>query len=324
MTPDRPPRLTHHALLYDCEQSLLDTATRFCLDGLGDGDAVLVVTTPATIAQLRHALGSAASRVEFADSRTWYDTPGRALAAYHRHVTARTATHHRIRILGEPVWHGRHPRETLEWTRCESIANVALADSPAWIVCPYDTRALPAHLTEDAQRTHPHLTTGAHTRPSPLYTDPEIFTRIRDHRPTGTEPTSTGPTSSEPAATLRFDHDLGKVRAFLTTQAAALGLPDTDTAKLVFAANEVATNAVQHGGGTGEIRLHRHGPALVCDVHDSGRLTAPFPGYLPPTTPHHGRGLWAVRQLCDLVEIHRNRPGTLVRLHLTLTPPART
>ncbi|GGL46706.1 sensor histidine kinase [Planomonospora parontospora] len=312
MTTDRLTGLIHHALIYDSDQAFLDTTTGFCLDGLENDDAVLAVTTPANIALLRDSLGTAARHVEFTDAAAWYATPGRTLAAYHRYVDRHSASHRRTRIIGEPVWHGRDPAQTLEWTRYESVINRAFADSPAWIICPYDTRTLPAAIVEDARRTHPHLATGPRTHPSALYTDPELFEDTRNHRLT----------DHGHGASMHFDSDLSKVRTFVTTQAATLGISDDDTELLVFAVNEVATNAVQHGGGTGEIRLHRHEGKIICDIGDPGHLTGGFAGYLPPTGPHHGQGLWVVRQLCDLVEIHTRRPGTVVRLHLTLTSAA--
>ncbi|MGY1502641.1 ATP-binding protein [Streptomyces sp. QTS52] len=87
-----------------------------------------------------------------------------------------------------------------------------------------------------------------------------------------------------------------------------------------FAVNEVATNAVQHGGGTGRVTLWRDGGRIVCDVTDSGQTTTDwYLGYLPPSPtqpPRHG--LWAVRQLCDLLEVQAQQAGTTGRLHLTL------
>ncbi|GAT71181.1 anti-sigma regulatory factor [Planomonospora sphaerica] len=163
------------------------------------------------------------------------------------------------------------------------------------------------------------MTTDQHTGPAhhaPAHDSDQALHDTRDHRLTDH--------GHGHGASMHFDSDLSKVRTFVTAQAATLGISDDDTELLVFAVNEVATNAVQHGGGTGEIRLHRHEGKIICDIGDPGHLTGGFTGHPPPTEPHHGRGLWVVRQLCDLVEIHTRRRGTVVRLHLTLTSAAQS
>ena len=41
---------------------------------------------------------------------------------------------------------------------------------------------------------------------------------------------------------------LREIRAFITRLAAAAGIPDTEQHRIVLAANEAATNAVEHSG----------------------------------------------------------------------------
>ncbi|WP_447002210.1 anti-sigma factor RsbA family regulatory protein [Saccharothrix isguenensis] len=307
------PGLVHQGLIYDTDEQFLAATVPFCLDGLDRDDAVLAVTTTANITLLRDSLGDDARRVEFVDADSWYRAPGRTLAAYHRYVDDRSARHQRIRIIGEPVWHGRDPLATAEWTRYESVINLAFADSAAWIVCPYDTRALPEQVVADARRTHPDLVTGPVAEPSPAYVDPALFCGESEHRPTAGEKSAAG---------MRFGPDLSAARRFTATNAAALGLPPADTATLVIAVNEVVANAVEHGGGSGRLSLHRAGRRITCDITDNGPspLTDWFTGYLPPDPARtRGHGLWIVRQLCDLIEIHPTATGTTVRLHLDIT-----
>ena len=68
-------------------------------------------------------------------------------------------------------------REVAEWKRYESALNVAWASTPASVVCPYDANELPEDIVSDATRTHPVLRRGRGSRPSPSYTDPEVFVR---------------------------------------------------------------------------------------------------------------------------------------------------
>ncbi|MGS2645513.1 anti-sigma factor RsbA family regulatory protein [Streptosporangium sp. LJ11] len=307
---DAAPGLIHQALIYDTDQAFLSATTAFCLDGLARDDRVLAVTTEANIELLRSGLGDAAGQVEFVAARKWYDAPGRTLAAYNSYVNTHSPAHRRIRIIGEPVWHGRGERQEAEWTRYEAMLNVAFAGSPAWIVCPYDTRTLPGRIVADARRTHPDLLVDSSSRASRDYDDPATFTHAADHRPL--------PPPAGTEATIRFDADLSRMRRRVAAWAAASGLSDERAERLLLAVNEVVANAVEHGGGHGEIRLWTDGPAIGCDVTDPGHMDTPFPGYLPPgLTGLRGHGLWVVRQVCDLLEIRTGLPGTQVRLHLS-------
>ncbi|GAA3444377.1 anti-sigma factor RsbA family regulatory protein [Planomonospora venezuelensis] len=303
------PELIHHALVYGSDEAFLSATTGFCRDGLAGGDRVLAVTTPANIGLLEDALGPAAAGVEFVAADDWYGAPGRTLAAYGRYVDAHKVRHRRVRIIGEPVWHGRSPAEEAEWTRYESVINAAFAGSPAWIVCPYDERTLPERIVADARRTHPKLLTGSAEHDSHAYTDPAAFAHASDHLPL--------PPPAGAGEEIRFDADLGRMRQRVAARAAALGLSAGQIDRLLLAVNEVAANAVQHGGGHGRILLWADAAGIGCDVADPGRLSTPFPGYLPPDPlADRGHGLWVVRQLCELLEIRTGRNGTQVRLHL--------
>ncbi|OKK16316.1 hypothetical protein AMK16_24915 [Streptomyces sp. CB00455] len=306
-------------MVYGSDQEFLAATVPFCLDGLEEDDAVLAVTTKANIDLLRQQLGSSARDVEFIVADEWYRAPGRTLAAYYRYVDERTGAgpHQRVRVIGEPVWHGRDVLETDEWTRYESAINVAFADCPAWIVCPYDTRVLPASVVADARRTHPQLVSGAAARASGHYAAPLD----------GAWGRTLSPVPSDGRAVLRFDADLSAVRPFVARAATSLGMSSAGADRLVFAVNEVATNAVQHGGGAGEVALWRSGHRVVCDVRDSGGRGGSVDGhwmlgYMPPESGRaRGHGLWTVRQLCDVVEVEpgiAGTTGTTVRLHLNL------
>ncbi|MFH8799262.1 anti-sigma factor RsbA family regulatory protein [Streptomyces sp. NPDC017936] len=318
LTTSPPPsgndRFVHQALIYRNDHEFLATTVPFCREGLDRGDTVLAVTTPANTDLLRRALGGASEQVEFVDAAEWYRTPGRTLGAYHRYVDRCTGTGGRpwVRIIGEPVWTGRDALETAEWTRYESAVNVAFAGCPAWIVCPYDTRVLPAAVVDDARRTHPETAVGASALPSERYADPRTDDGWRQPlAPLAPE---------EEDAVMRFGTDLSAVRAEVAASAARLGLSAAGTQRLVFAVNEVATNAVQHGGGTGHLVLRRAGRRVVCDVTSKGRNDSDwYLGYLPPDPRRQqGHGMWVVRQLCDLLEVHTDEDGTTVRLHISL------
>jgi anti-sigma regulatory factor (Ser/Thr protein kinase) len=308
-TTGASPVLIHQALIYDSDESFLSATLGFCRDGLDQGERVLAVTTAANLALLAEGLGDAADDMEFVTADAWYDAPGRTLTAYGRYVDVHKVRHGRVRIIGEPVWHGRSQAEESEWTRYESVINAAFADSPAWIVCPYDARVLPEQIVADARRTHPALLVGSGAQASPHYSEPDRFTCATDHLPL--------PPLPDAAVEIRFGADLAAMRRQVQAWAIAYELTGEQAERLLLAVNEVAANAVQHGAGHGRIRLWADKASIVCDVLDLGQLDHPYPGYLPPDpAAGRGHGLWVVRQLCDVLQIRAGEQGTQFRLHL--------
>jgi anti-sigma regulatory factor (Ser/Thr protein kinase) len=304
--------LVHQVLFYDSVDEFLAAVVPFVLEGLRRREALLAVTGPANADALRRSLGAGADYVEFVDAISWYDAPGRTLAAYHRYVTDRAEYNRRIRVVGEPVWTGRDELETAEWTRCESVLNVTLAGTPTWVICPYNRRDLPAAVVADALRTHPELVTRSGRQSSSGYADPAAF--HAEHRP----PFGTAPEAGCEWRT--FAADPRPVREFAALFARRAGLAPGRIDDLMVAVNEVTTNAIKHGAGFGEIRIWVAHGRLVCQISDPGHTDSQFLGYLPgDPDADHGHGLWLVRQLADLMEIDTGRHGTTVRLSMRLT-----
>ncbi|MFI7211687.1 ATP-binding protein [Micromonospora maritima] len=61
-----------------------------------------------------------------------------------------------------------------------------------------------------------------------------------------------------------------EVRHTLTAAVARAGLTGDEGEGFVLAVHELVTNAVRHGGGTGELRLHRQPGRLSRQVSDHG------------------------------------------------------
>lgn len=117
--------------------------------------------------------------------------------------------------------------------------------------------------------------------------------------------------------------DLPTVRAFVASQAAQASATEEQAEALVVVANELAVNAVTHGGFEGRMRLWRGIDYMVCEVHDrgSGMDSPATAGTRPPDrTAAGGRGLWLVRRLADSVEIESGPGGTTVAARLALRP----
>jgi anti-sigma regulatory factor (Ser/Thr protein kinase) len=236
--------------------------------------------------------------------------PARIIPAWRDFVTEHAGRGRRFRGLGEPIWPERSPDELVECQRHESLLNVAFDGSPAWwLLCPYDRRSLDSSVLEEAARSHPHLTHGDRQSPSPTYRDldasaapfdaplPELAVRPKELR--------IGPGG--------LDH----VRRFVARLAAESGLGPARKADLVLAVNELATNTLRHGGGSGVLRAWIQDDAVICEVRDSGRIEEPLAGRERPGSGREsGFGLWLVNQVCDLVQIRTYETGNVVRLRM--------
>ncbi len=114
----------------------------------------------------------------------------------------------------------------------------------------------------------------------------------------------------------QFDRgSLAQLRGELTDCAAANGLADLALSNFVLAVNEIATNAVRHGGGAGWLELRRAGDELICQITDTGRgiPAGRLNGFHRPQPGHIGGwGLWLARHLCQSIEIDTGGEGTRV------------
>jgi transcriptional regulator with XRE-family HTH domain len=171
-----PQLLGHRVLIYGSEDEYLASAVPFLLEGIARSEAVLCVPTRRQGDLLHDALGDDAQRVEFLDSSEWYRCLRAAADGYLTFVKERFERGAPwIRILAEAVWAGRSDAEVVEWFRYESIVNLALASSPATIVCSYDARSLPDAVLIDARRTHSQLVAAGHSTASLAYREPIDF-----------------------------------------------------------------------------------------------------------------------------------------------------
>lgn len=301
------PGFVHQALRYGSDAAFLAGTAGFVTEGLDAGDAVLAVVSPHNITLLGEALGDRSREVEFVDAHDWYDDPSRTLGRYHAYCD-RHGADRRVRVVGEPVWEGRSAFETWEWMRYESLLNVAFAGTDHWILCPYDTRALPADILRAAARTHPELTDG-----TAEFTDPEAFCAECDAlRP--------GRLTAGPDDIPFARGGSAAVRQCLAAYARRVGLPEQRTYDLVAAVHETVVNSLRYGGGRGVVRLRSDPEYVICEILDEGAHTSaprpPFPGHLPPALrAPGGHGMWLVRQLTDLVTEELDPRGSVVQLY---------
>lgn len=104
------------------------------------------------------------------------------------------------------------------------------------------------------------------------------------------------------------------LRATVAAHGDRLGAAGPKLDDLLLIAHELATNAIQHGGGRGVLRLWRDGKVAYCSVRDwGGGFNAGDAGRQAPAPgAARGRGLWLVRQLADQVAISTGETGTTI------------
>lgn len=189
----------------------------------------------------------------------------------------------------------------------ETAAEIALADLPVRLLC-FFPDDVPGPAAATARATHAMELRDGVLVQTAAPVDPHRTVAER----AATVPAELGP----PVRTVPFDAvRLPEVRAAVRALLHEQGFPAARADDLTVAVNEAATNAVQHGPGTGELMLWAPAGDVVCEVHDPGPLRDPLPGLgAPDPRAAHGRGMWVARQLCDLVHVWADDAGTHVRL----------
>jgi anti-sigma regulatory factor (Ser/Thr protein kinase) len=121
----------------------------------------------------------------------------------------------------------------------------------------------------------------------------------------------------------RFDRDsLYALRSAVAAHASSLGAPSERVSHLVIIASELASNAIQHGGGQGRLRLWQTNGMLHCEVSDAGPGIADpqgAGGVAPSAFAPNGRGLWIVRRLTAGMKIESSERGATVLATVALS-----
>ncbi|MFE4635939.1 anti-sigma factor RsbA family regulatory protein [Streptomyces sp. NPDC056773] len=309
--PAGPGAFVHPALFYQDLDAYVAGVGGFVRTAVSADEPVLVAVPGPHLDALRESLGGNAAAVTWTDMTDLGRNPGRILAGLQDFADLHVSR--AVRIVGEPIWPGRSPAEVLEATRHEALINTAFAGRPATILCPYDVRALAPGVLADARRTHPTLIEGGLDLASPAYTDAARVSA--DCNLPLPEPENEVP---------RFAYahgGLAEVREYADAWARGTALSAARRGDLVLAVSEAAANSLSHGGGKGTLRLWAAGGAragVVAEIRDGGRLADPLAGRRRPSlaSPHGGRGLWMIHQLCDLVEVRAEDDGFTLRLHM--------
>jgi serine/threonine-protein kinase RsbW len=118
-----------------------------------------------------------------------------------------------------------------------------------------------------------------------------------------------------------FDHSrVTALRHSIASCARAAGLDGDRLADFVVAVNELLTNAVRHGGGSGHVLLWLDNGSLICEVTDRGNgIPAPIADPSRPASDEPGGwGLWLVGELSDTFAVTSGNDGTSVRISCRL------
>ncbi|WP_043630326.1 sensor histidine kinase [Nonomuraea candida] len=295
----------HPALFYRDDGEYVAATTAFVRAGLAAGDPVAIAVPGPNLKLIRAELGAAADDVLMLDMREAGRNPGRIIPGVLRAFADRHPDRH-VRIIGEPIWAGRTATEYPACAQHEALINLAFTGRRVTILCPYDMVGLSPDVIREAELTHPVLVDAAGERASAGYA-PELV--IDGHnRPLG-----------EPGAfvSLHFDRtNLSAVRAVAGGEAAALGFADERLDDIRLAVAELGANSLDHGGGSGRLRVWVEEGRLVCEVSDAGHITDPLVGRRPVDPRDAGsRGLLIVNLLSDLVRVHTRAGATTIRAY---------
>lgn len=306
----------HEAFFYAGNDAFLAGTVPFVRAALEANEPILVAVPEPRLRALKMNLDGEGSSVHFVDMEAMGRNPACIIQAWRDFVAERGGRGRPLRGIGEPIWHGRSDAELVECQRHESLLNLAFADAKDfWLLCPYDTTALRSDVITEAERSHQSILEDDLTRQSDNYLEPAIATGPFDGEL---------PAPSRPPTEIAFQSDsLRALRQAVAEEATAAGLGAERASDLVLAVNEVATNSLVHGAGSGRLQMWREGDSILCEVRDTGRLEDPLIGRSRPSAEQtQGRGLWLVNQLCDLVQLRSSPEGNTVRIHMN-TPSMR-
>ena len=153
----------HVGIYYASDDEYVAALAGFADEGLRLGQPVMIAVPGDRQAGLRERLAALAERVNWFDMASLGRNPARIIPAIR--VFTDRAGGRPARMVGEPIWGGRSEAELAEATHHEALINLAFANTPISILCPYDLR-LDRRTLADSYCTHPLLMQGGARSPS--------------------------------------------------------------------------------------------------------------------------------------------------------------
>lgn len=302
----------HEAFVYTGEQDFLAGAVPFVAEAVDAGEPVLVALPGLRVDLVREALGSRAAGVQFLRMEEVGRNPARIIPAWRDFIDARPLDGRPVRGVGEPLWADRAADEVAECHLHESLLNDAFHATPRFtLLCPYDASTLAPAVVDQARRTHPAVRERGARTTSPVYAAHDV--REQHFRASLPEP----PLDAVVVPLDGMTDKLPTLRRVVARHGSEWGLDGVRVEDLVLAVDEIAINAVRHGGSDPTLTMWREGDRVVCEARDRGLMNDAMVGRVHPGhASTGGRGLWIVNQLCDLVQIRSSPEGTVVRIHI--------
>ena len=294
----------HEALTYGGSPDFVASCVDVAADGRAADARVIFLLAAAKLAELSPSLNGGRDEVALVATDVLGRNPARIVTMLD---SFRTGGDGRPCIgVTESAFLGRTRASVAEAQYADSVLNsVELREWPLSVVCLYDASALDDASLTAMRRSHP-VVRGQSTNDS---YEPELAAA------------TFGAPLDAPPDDVQWrginGDELGTTRGYVRDRARDHALFGERADDLVFAANEIVTNSVRHGGGECRIAVWTDDESVVCEVRDAGVITDPLLGRLaPPLDSPAGRGLWLANQLCDLVQIRSAANGTVVRLRM--------
>jgi anti-sigma regulatory factor (Ser/Thr protein kinase) len=279
---------------YHGDGEYLAGTVSFIRAGFAAGEPVAVAVPAARIALLRAELGPMADRVHLVDLSTAGRNPGWILPG----VLWEFADRHPdqpVRIVQEPIWHGRDADEYPACVRHEALVNQSFAGQAVTILCPYDAARLGPGVLADTARTHPIVVEHGAGSANGRYAPDAVLAAYNTTLP--------APANAEMCVV--DAPALPRLRRVATEFGLRQGLSADRTDDLVLALTELATNSIEHAHCAATVLLGRTRNHVVCQVRDNGHITDPLAGRRPVApAAERGRGLLMVNHLADLVRVY--------------------
>jgi anti-sigma regulatory factor (Ser/Thr protein kinase) len=300
------PGFVHEALIYRDEAEFDAAMQEFLHAADAAGEPVLFALPAGHLERVRDRLVDNGVDARFEHAEQVGRNPSRLLPIIEEWVSSHDG---RARVVSEIVWPGRTDAEAAEALRYEALLNHLLADSGATVMSPFDGEQLDDAVLAGAEMTHPTVLEAGRRRTSASYRDPESM-RFAELWPL--------PPAPNRASEHPLDGSLADLRHAVAEDAVLGSLPTDRRRDLVFAVNELATNAVRHGDGECMTRIWHERGEVITEVRSSTAIDDMAAGCRRPDADAlHGRGLWLINQLCDLVELRSDGAETTLRMHLS-------
>lgn len=298
-------QLRHNALVYESQDAYLARSVPFLREGLEADEGAIVAHTKRGLAMMRESLGPDAEQVRFVDVSSAYTRPARTLASYHEVFAEQLQKTPKLRAVAD-VQFGRDPAEWDLWTGYEAVFNRSFGHLPIWVWCSYNANGTPDPIIEGVWQTHPEVVDGDTWTTSDHYEDPDdLLRRI-----------TPAPVPLSELRSIPFSRGVEGFRERLARELVAERVPEAQVLEMLLAATEVATNAVEHGGGVEDIRVGLAQGRFVCEITDRGPgFDDPTAGYLAPQAGV-GTGLWVARRLTWRIEFFQSPTGFTSRIWL--------